>query len=127
VQCVEREGAEQGDAGGEGRDDYDVVEASPEADLGDRVEDRGEGGREQDQAGDVEVRSLSRGTGFEAAPRQDEAGQGERHVDQEDPPPRQVADDQAADDWSRDWPEQRGGTDQRHHPSELASAGRLDQ
>ena len=102
--AVEREGGEQDQAGGERRDHDGVAEASPDADLGGREQDRGQGGREQDQAGDVEVGALALDAGLQAAPGQEQAGQGERHVDPEDPPPREVADDQPTGDRPQDRP-----------------------
>jgi len=65
---------------------------------------------------------LAQGT-----PRQHETSHAERDVDPEDPVPRELAQDQAADDRTEDRPEQCRKADQGHHLPEVAWACGIDQ
>jgi hypothetical protein len=97
------------------------------AGLGEPVDHGGEAGRQQGQANHVEVRTLL-GRGWrKVAPRQPETSHAERDVDPEDPVPRELAQDHAADDRTEDRPEQSRKADQGHHLPEVAWACGIDE
>jgi hypothetical protein len=124
---VYREGGQQGRSGRERAQDGRVVEAAVRADPGQAVDDRGQCGRQQRQAEDVQPLPVRRRVRREAAPGEDEREDADGHVDVEDPPPADVADDQPADDRAEDRPDQGGQADDRQQAPETPPAGRAHQ
>ena len=100
-----------------------MAETAVGADLGEPVDDGGESRCQKGQAGDVEVSALLRRGPFQAAPGLDEADQREGHVDPEDEPPRELVDDEAAEDRPEDRADKHGQADGGHDLAERPPAG----
>jgi hypothetical protein len=127
-QRVQDEGADQQHPGEQRQPGGDGAQAAVRRGLGEAEDEQAEAGGEQRQAEQVEAAGVLGGLGARqpAQPHED-ADDADRHVDVEDPAPRQVVDDQAADHRSEHRSHEHGHADDAHHAADALGAGRLGQ
>jgi hypothetical protein len=123
AQPVADEQRQQHEADQDRDEDLGSPEAPVRAGLREPVDHERETGRQQDQAQRVEALRRPRLVDRQDAQRRDEGDDADRNVDEEDPSPRHLIDEEAAEDRPQDRAEQHRHADDRHDAPDPRGAG----